>query len=262
MEIPKPADFAPLQDGDAQAVREAVLLDLGRAGEAYLSDYSRRFGNILNADDAATLFAPYNADRARFRVAVHPAATWIRDESFERALAHQAPEGRNRVVFTAGGNAAGKSTAIEFSGSVRRAQVILDSTFSNPAHAAALVNRALVAGKRVTILHVDRPLEDALIGMLERGRAVGRLVTVNQLIRSREGAVDSVRQLWKAFERDPRFEFTFIRNSEESGTQESSFDSLVTREYTIYRELLDGILDAGFRAGTIDEATYRHVRGH
>src|ERR1035438_7567555 len=43
------------------------------------------------------LFAEYNEDRAKYRVAVHPAATWIRDELFRRALAETAPEGRNRV---------------------------------------------------------------------------------------------------------------------------------------------------------------------
>jgi hypothetical protein len=43
--------------------------------EPYLAEYASKFGNVLNADDAATLFDEYNQDRAAYRVAVHPAAT-------------------------------------------------------------------------------------------------------------------------------------------------------------------------------------------
>jgi hypothetical protein len=83
VDLPKPDDLSPMRDAAAQAVRVAVL-------ERLASD-------------------PYIEDRARYRVAVHPAATWIRDELFRRALGAKAPEGRYRIVFTAGGNAAGKT---------------------------------------------------------------------------------------------------------------------------------------------------------
>src|ERR1700693_4714122 len=51
--------------------------------EPLLEEYTRRFGNVLNADNAAELFAEYAASpasRAKFRPAVHPAAQWVRDE--------------------------------------------------------------------------------------------------------------------------------------------------------------------------------------
>ena len=108
-------------DPDELRVREETLRILRANPELYLTEYNRKFANVLNADDAATLFDEYNQDRAKYRVAVHPAATWIRDELFRRALGETAPEGRNRVVFTAGGNAAGKSTALAVTGSAKRA---------------------------------------------------------------------------------------------------------------------------------------------
>lgn len=113
-------------DSGEAAISQAILSKLESNPSHYLAEYERRFGNVLNADKAATLFAEYNEDPARYRVAVHPAAQWIRDELFRLALGNSAPD-KFRIVFTAGGNAAGKSTAVTFSGSdSHSAAAILD----------------------------------------------------------------------------------------------------------------------------------------
>jgi len=117
------------------------------------------------------------------------------------------------VVFTAGGNAAGKSTAISFTQEASRAQVVFDSTFSNWEHALSLVDQALAADKRVTVLYVNRPLEDAFLGMLDRAGREGRVVTISQLIGSHRGAAATVRRLWIGFSSDARFQFRFVDNS-------------------------------------------------
>jgi hypothetical protein len=72
-------------DPDELRVGEGTLRKLRVNPELYLAEYRSKFGNVLNADDAATLFDKYNQDRAKYRVAVHTAATWIRDEVFRRA---------------------------------------------------------------------------------------------------------------------------------------------------------------------------------
>jgi hypothetical protein len=109
---------------------------------------------VLNADNAATLLPEYNADPAAYR-AVHPAATWIGDELFRHALADADPD-KDGVVFPACGNAAGKTTAISFSGvSANFTAAILDSTFSNPDHANRLVGQARKADKRTSILYLN-----------------------------------------------------------------------------------------------------------
>ena len=82
-----------MQDPDTQPIREIVLGKLYGDPERYLSEYTARFGRVLNADDAATLFDEYNADRARYL--------------FRSALAESARQGKDSVVFAAG------STAIE-----------------------------------------------------------------------------------------------------------------------------------------------------
>jgi hypothetical protein len=247
-------------DPDELRVSEETLRKLRANPELYLTEYSGKFGNVLNADDAATLFDEYNEDRAKYRVAVHPAATWIRDELFRRALAETAPEGRNRVVFTAGGNAAGKSTAISFTKDGSGAQVLFDSTFSNPEHSRRLVDQALAAGKRVTVLYVDRPLEDTFHGMLERAGREGRVVTISQLIGSHQGAAESVRDLWRDFSKDTRFQFRFVDNSGDM-PRLGNIDLAAPQDYTEIGKHLYELLDAEHQAGRITEDAYRRIRG-
>jgi hypothetical protein len=247
-------------DPDELRVRQETLAKLHANPEHYLAEYTKRFGNVLNADDAATLFDEYNQDPMKYRVAVHPAATWIRDELFRRALAEKAPEGKNHVFFTAGSNAAGKSTALSLTNAPAESQVAFDSTFSNPEHARKLVEQALAANKRVGVLFVQRPLEEAFQGMLDRAETEGRVVSINQLMNSHQGAAASVRALYQEFADDPRFRFQFVDNSGAT-PQLSTIELAAPQDYTGVKEHLHELLDAEYDAGRITEATYRRIGG-
>ncbi|HWD99691.1 MAG TPA: zeta toxin family protein [Bryobacteraceae bacterium] len=249
-----------MRDADEQRTRETILAKLAEDPERYLEEYERRFGNVLNADNAATLFEEYEADRARYREAVHPAATWIRDELFRRKLREEDAQRRDTVVFTAGGNAAGKSTALEFTGAHREARAVLDSTFSNPEHARKLVNQVLAAGKRVVILYVRRPLDDAIRGMLDRAADQGRVVTIEQMIRSDRGAAETMQSLWREFHPNPRVAMRFVQNSS-ADAREASVELAMPKGYTVNRRALHEILDAEYRAGRITESVWRRIRG-
>jgi hypothetical protein len=244
---------------DELRVREETLRKLRANPEPYLAEYTSKFGNVLNADDAATLFDEYNQDRAKYRIAVHPAATWIRDELFRRALTERAPEGRNRVVFTAGGNAAGKSTALVVSGIASRAHVVFDSTLSNPGHAQRLIEQVLAAGKTVTVVHVSRPLEEIFGAMLDRAQEQGRVVTIEQLIGSHRGAAQAVRYLSRTFEHNSCVEFVFLDNSSLSA-REGTIDLAAPQDYTGIRKRLYELLDRD-HAGRITARIHRHIRG-
>ena len=82
---------------------ESFLKALHDNLQAHHDEYTRRFGNVLNADNAATLFDDYNADPATNRVPVHEAASEIRDSLFEIKLAEPAPEGKAAVVLRLAG---------------------------------------------------------------------------------------------------------------------------------------------------------------
>jgi hypothetical protein len=251
----------PLSDAAEHAVRTAVVSQVEANPDHYLSEYTRQFGHILNADSAATLFPEYNENPAKYRVAVHPAAQWIRDELFRRILVAPAAIEKNRVVFTAGGNAAGKSTAVAFTRAAEWAHAILDSTFSNAEHARRLIADALRSGKAISILYVNRPLADALNAMIERAGTQGRVVTIDQLINSQRAAAETVRGLWKEFAPDPRFSFHFLHNSADGNTTEIGVEAVIPQDYTESRRNLHELLDAEYQAGRIHEAAYRRIRG-
>jgi len=109
--MPRLSEYPPLADSDAQGGRAVVLAKIAAGTTRYVTCPATRIvlEICLNAGDAATLFDEYNVDRARYRVAVHPAATWIREELFRRALTAAPAMGKERIVFTAGGNAVGKT---------------------------------------------------------------------------------------------------------------------------------------------------------
>ena len=260
LEIPQSSAYPPLADPEAQRVRVAVLDELVANSERHLGEYTNRFLNVLNADDAATLFDEYNCDRAKYRVAVHPAATWIRDKLFRRALAEFVPGRKARVVFTAGGNAVGKSTALGFSQARRWAHVVFDSTFSNADHARGLVEQVLAAGWRITVMHVDRPLGEAFLAMLDRSRQEGRVVGIEQMIHSHRGAAESVRALWDEFRQDSNFDFRFLANSS-NGTSEKSIEAAEPRDYTETRKNLHEILESEYRSGRVPGSVYARVGG-
>jgi hypothetical protein len=168
--------------------------------------------------------------------------------------------GKNRVIFTAGSNAAGKSTALAFTGDRARAQVVFDSTFSNPEHAARLVDQVLAVNKRVTILYISRPLEDAFRGMLERAGPRGRVATIAQILHSHRGAAQAVRLLWLKFHDDSRLEFRFVDNSAES-PRLGTIELAAPQEYTEIEERLHELLYREYQAGRITEAIYARIRG-
>lgn len=257
--IPRIDDFSILTDTDAQRVRATVLGKLAAEAARYLSEYSERFESVLNADDAATLFEEYNADRARYRVAVHPAATWIRDELFRRCLA-VAPADGAYLVFTAGCNAAGKTTVIRSSRVCRSAYAIFDSTLSNLGHARSLLERALAANWRINVLYIDRPPDEALLGMLERSRFEGRVVRIGQIIHSHRGAAETVRALWQHFHNDDRIAFRFVANTAQ-GARPGLLELTEPRDYNEVRTKLHELLTAEYRAGRITETVYDRVRG-
>ena len=197
----------------------------------------------------------------KYRVAVHRAATWIRDELFRRALEESIPDEKAIVAFTAGANASGKSTALAFTGAGDEAQVVFDSTFSGPEHARRLTDQALAAGRDVTILYIRRPLVEAFYGMLQRAAKQKRVVAIHQLIGSDRGAAESVRDLWRSFSNDPRVEFRFVDNSSIDNPQLSTIELAAPLDYTGVREGLHELLNAEYKAGRLTEAAYQRIRG-
>lgn len=123
---------------------------------------------------------------------------------FRRAL--EDPEVQ-KIAFTAGGNGAGKTSA------GLTGDVVMDTTLSNPLHSSTLIQQALAAGKRVLIAYTYRPIREALEGLLERARSEGRVVSIDTLINTHEGAARTIAHIYHRYADHPNVEFRFVDNS-------------------------------------------------
>ncbi len=235
------------------------LNDVRADPQRFFNEYEKRFGNVLNADNAATLFYDYVADPVKYREAVHQAATEIRDRLFARKLAEEAPVGKNFVLFTAGGNASGKSTITQLAGSSEAAHVVYDSTLANLDRARQLVQQALASHKPVAIQHVSRPIDEAFRGMLERSRSEGRVVSIRQMLKSQRASANTVQVLQREFAGNPRVKFRFYDNR--GGAARETSRSSVLKSYAESRHQLNEILDSEYRAGRVSEDAYQKIRG-
>jgi hypothetical protein len=97
--------------------------------------------------------------------------------------------------------------------------------------------------------------------MLERADKQKRVVTIQQLMASDQGAAETVRDLWRNFRNDARFAFRFVDNSAISDPQLSTIELAAPHEYTGVREYLHELLDVEYRARRLSEAAYRRIRG-
>jgi GT2 family glycosyltransferase len=222
---------------NAQDVRASVLSALARNREGFLAEYGRRFGCVLNADNAAELFPEYSATletRARFRVAVHPAAQWIRDELFERALADPFV---TEVLFTAGGNGAGKTSGAPAS------DIVYDSTLNNADHARRCIEKCVLAGKSVIVAYTYRPILESFLGVLRRAASEGRTVAVDTVIRTHTESAKTIALLVEVFSDVPQVTFRFVDNSRE-GPRIADIAVTSKENYASRRDELYSLLEA------------------
>jgi GT2 family glycosyltransferase len=222
---------------NADDIRTSVVSALEKNREGFLAEYSRRFGRVLNADNAAELFPEYAASletRARFRVAVHPAAQWIRDELFEQALADPIV---TEVIFTAGGNGAGKTSGAP------TGDIIYDSTLNNVDHAQRCIDRCLLAGKSVVVAYTYRPIREAFLAVLHRAVSEGRTVAVDTIIRTHTESAKTSATLVGIFRDVPRVSFRFLDNSSE-GPRIADIALTSKENYANSRDELYGLLEA------------------
>ncbi|MGA2595115.1 MAG: UDP-N-acetylmuramoyl-L-alanine--D-glutamate ligase [Bryobacteraceae bacterium] len=245
-------DLHSRRSAEAAEVRANALRRTRDDPEGLLAEYTRRFGNILNADNAAELFPEYaasRASRAQFRPAVHPAAQWVRDELFARAL--KDPK-IGEVIFTAGGNGAGKSTG------GLTGDVVMDTTLSNPEYSEKLIEAAVNAGKSVHVVYTYRPIEQAFEGVLDRARLEGRTVSIGTLIGTHQGAADTVRSLAEKYAGHPDVRFWFIDNSGANPVP-GSIALTWKQDYLESREQLYAILES--QRAQIPEYIYQAAQG-
>jgi len=253
--------------GKAAEVQARAIAALEADPRGFKNRYLEQFGRVLNADNASELFEDYAASdeaRATLGAAVRAPASALIESLFEDLLAQPPLHGKEPiVVFTAGGNASGKTSGIT---DERSADIVFDSTFSSPTPSQANVERVLASGRDARVRYVYRdPLKALLDGALPRamGEANGRTVTVRGLAATHIGSRETVLKLAEHYAGDSRVTFA-IRENTEDDIVDRDTKWLKGKAYND-RDVLEGhlfdALDAEHAAGRIDDAVFEGTKG-
>jgi hypothetical protein len=201
----------------------------------YLAEYRRLFDKLLDTDNARELSPDYNhsnQSRALFGSAVHEPAGNLVWMLWNKMLEEVDPTGGNQVLIMAGGAGSGKTSTAKtlMREAYDQAQIIYDTTLSNLNDAIGKIQAALVAGKRVTILYIHRPIENAVQGMLKRALDTGRVLPLRIMA---DNHFDAQKTLLKIFDKyRDQVEIQVIDNSgDRSNPKFVSLDFLKKRRY-------------------------------
>lgn len=204
---------------EARVIEQTFGKQLQEDFKGSVAEYQKRFGNVLNTDNARELSADYNLDRSRRSAAVHEPASAFIKKMYEEELAKPAPEGKyNEVLFTAGGTGAGKSTAIrgkpEFNKTANEAQIVYDTNLSSFGSSKKKIEQARAAGKDVQIVYVLRDPVDAMVnGAVPRAERMGRTVPIQEHVKTHVESLDTIKKLAQEFANDEGVQIHVIDNS-------------------------------------------------
>jgi len=149
----------------------------------------------VNTDDARAHVPGYDKANPLTRDnEVHGLASAINTRILDRMIAEPVTVGR--VIILAGGGGSGKSTTS--SKFAPKADFTIDTTFSSPASAAALIAKIRGSGREVEVLYVHRRFPLALDNIINRyltekhRTGAGRIVPVDVAIDAHIGAQQTV----------------------------------------------------------------------
>jgi Zeta toxin len=189
---------------------EAIIGNPALADELYSLLPESQGGKIISTDTARFLDASYrNAPRGRLR---DMAPSWEGASAYARDRLHREiinRAGRHTLRFMAGGWASGKSYALS---TAPAADLSWDGTLSDSAWAADQIIQAMECGWRIHLAYIQRPIELAMWGALDRAAEEGRAVPLLELPCVHREAQQSILRLLKRFGSDPRVSFLLLLN--------------------------------------------------
>jgi hypothetical protein len=182
-------------------------------------------GRILNTDAARELFPEYAADRTLSAQVHEPASTFVKNLYAEK-LSQPTPAGLNsKVVFTAGGTGAGKTTAIrrasqDASDALNKAEMVYDTNMNTFKSADDKIQQALKAGRDVQIFYTYRdPVESLTEGALTRASKMeknfgsGRTVPLSEHLKTHVGSQKTIKELAAKYKNNSNVDIRAVDNS-------------------------------------------------
>lgn len=265
-------DSAPAQPIPAEATGNPITSRLEEKlqnHEAALQEYASlpdsRGGTVLNTDVARELSPDYLSDRTKSADVHEPASAFIK-RVYAQKLAEPTPEGMEpKVVFTAGGTGAGKTTGLNLAGdALGKPEIVYDTNMNTFESAKAKIEQALNAPtpRDVTILYTYRdPAEALRNGALKRAArqeaefGTGRTVPIEEHVKTHVGAYDVVNRLAQEYNSDPRVSILAVDNSRGQGNaQIVPLEEIPNPRTEGLSERLQQELEAAHGAGEISDA--------
>lgn len=205
----------------AQKAAEVAYVDLINdtieADRCYDLIPQTRGGSIISTDLARHLDPVYAADSKVEGRQCDLAPSWehawrYAQGRLEREIKQRGR--RRRLRLMSGGWGSGKTYALEhLKPEDTFADLVWDGTLADLTWARATIEKALAAGWQVLLLHVHRNVELALYGAIERGKAEGRYVPLEQLPGNHRKVQKVVGSLFRHFGRHPGIYFHLVHNT-------------------------------------------------
>ncbi len=183
-----------LRGEEARAEREfadQISTDLDKA----VADYEQRSPGVIDRDEARELFPLDRDNRTTYTNATTAVAGKVVDLVFKRWL--DKPTQHGVVVFSAGGQSSGKTTARN-NMEAQAADFIVDGTLQDYARSSQQINAVNQTGRRAVIHFVYSPFDRAVKSMVKRATEEGgRYVTVKAISQGHYQSARTVLQLAK-----------------------------------------------------------------
>jgi hypothetical protein len=167
-------------------------------------------GKVIGTDIARELLPEYAANREGKILYTHATGRMAQAYAKDRLWREiQNPRGRTELMFTAGGVAAGKSTAVT-EGMVAASDLVFDGTLRETDWAIETIEEALKNGWNVEINYVQRPIDLVIRGAISRADRGGRWGSLAVLPSVHQAAQASAIRLFKHFQDRPQFRMNLL----------------------------------------------------
>jgi hypothetical protein len=277
-----PGADQPASDGNNPFIKNqaeaALFARLSQEFPSLIKEYSNlpdtEGGKILNTDIARELSPEYREDRTR-AAEIHEPASKFTKSLYLHKLAQSTPENHEpRVLFTAGGAGAGKSTALEnvkaLSSKAKRSEMIYDTNMDKLDSAEQKIQQALDAKRKAMIMYTYRDPVDALVnGALKRANSMekkhgsGRTVPLSTHLKTHVGARETIQALHEKYRDHPDVEIRAIDNSRGLGkARQIAIEKLPKINPQQLRKELHDALEQEYASGKISHAIYKGTKDY
>jgi hypothetical protein len=236
------------------------------------SHYFTDGGRIISSDSGRETFPIYTEDRTRSAL-VHEGASELAKRMYAKKLSEPVPKGYDsKVLFTAGGTGAGKTSAIDSNPLLKpiadKANIIYDTNMNGLQSSVKKIEQALDAGREVDIVYTYRDPEEALrLGALTRAMNMkkntgsGRTVPLNEHLKTHMGSYDTMLKLQQKYKDDPRVQIQALDNSYGKGNSKLvTLDKIPKINENEVSPRLNRALEEEYQSGRISKDIYEATK--